>query len=562
MKLLWKLKYAIAVIAIASVVACAEEPLDVSSDLETEAIENPDYEVIRSMGYQTEGIVEEDEFYVVEGDILLRKAIVDSLRRSPMTRQVHYADGIYGIITLGREDGIRVKITSDNIPDPELRNDVRAAIDIWNAVPNCPVYFHKIELVMLRHNVNVTMDNMTAIASATPPNYGTPGDMITINTNIKTILPDSLQRIYALVHEFGHILGLGHTDLANTSFELQHIPGTPDWDAGDEDEDSVMFAFAGGRKWGDWEWDQWGELESGRFTAGDLAAIQSLYGTPIWSSEIVGLDATWPTSRPTYTVNVGTNLIDPEVSWYVNNTLRQSGSSLSFTPTSLPLGAVTLKAKVVYGEHESETTKTIIVADPVISGSNDPEMNTEVTYSIPTTLPVGVTFTGWTVSGSGYTVTGGLYNPTLTISFSEHNNYTIFANFSMPGDTFYFVSKTIDLTSLNPLATPTILANKDQMTTWGETVIFHVGSPQAGVTYQWISSGVTVPNQTGSSLILTAPSQSEGWGLPEDPGEIILLSLPTPGFRVRCRAVGSQSQTSAWSNEIFVPFNEHGMLYF
>jgi hypothetical protein len=71
MKPLQTLKYAVAATAVVFIVACTETPSEIpASSTERETIENPDYEIIRSLGYQTEGIVEEEDMYVVEGDIL------------------------------------------------------------------------------------------------------------------------------------------------------------------------------------------------------------------------------------------------------------------------------------------------------------------------------------------------------------------------------------------------------------------------------------------------------------------------------------------------------------
>ncbi len=42
-------------------------------DLEAEIIENPDYEIIRSLGFITEGIIETDDSYIIEGDIVFDK---------------------------------------------------------------------------------------------------------------------------------------------------------------------------------------------------------------------------------------------------------------------------------------------------------------------------------------------------------------------------------------------------------------------------------------------------------------------------------------------------------
>ncbi len=57
-----------------------------------------------------------------------------------------------------------------------------------------------------------------------------------------------------------------------------------------------------------------------------------MYGTPIWSSEIVGPDACVSGECGVYTLELGTNLIttDLNVKWYEHNILRQNSTSLSY----------------------------------------------------------------------------------------------------------------------------------------------------------------------------------------------------------------------------------------
>ena len=85
---------------------------------------------------------------------------------------------------------------------------------------------------------------------------------------------------------------------------------------------------------------------------------------------------------------------------------------------------------------------------PQISGPELPYFDVQCSYNIPTTLPPGVTFNGWSISpSSGYTVSGGLNNRNLNITFSTPADYTVSANLILPDSTPFAVTKTVHVSS-------------------------------------------------------------------------------------------------------------------
>lgn len=541
MEITQSFKQATIAMVVVFIAACAENPLDIPvSKTEVYGVENPDYEIIRSLGWQTENIVEEEELYVVEGDVLLYKSYIDSLKIMPATRQVGYADD-GRTISGGRENGIRVKITSHNIPDAAWRQAVREAVEIWNNVENCPVYFYKIENEILPHNVKVDMDNTPAIADATPPYNGKPGSLIRINSNIDWYNTTHEQKVNILVHEFGHILGLGHTDLANTDYSLSHIEGTPDWSAGQRDQNSVMRHNTAGEERGDVS--SWNG-----FSAGDLAAIQAMYGTPIWSQEITGPLTAYASVPTTYSLNIGTNLTQLNIKWYVNDVLRQTGSSRTFSLVSPPQATLILRAVVNYAGVNYEASKRISVADFTINGPGSTTLNTDVTYTVvPDVLPAGVTFIGWTVSPNTYTTTNGLANRSLKVKFTGTTAtvYNITANFRLPNGSNYTTSKGVTVTPPPTPPAPVIstsgyilddreasaLGKSGQKVYWvqpyGSFLTVMVSKPVSYATYEWRASYTPPYSATGSYINITLPSY-------------------TMLFPVECRA-SSTSGSTGWS---------------
>lgn len=187
---------------------------------------------------------------------------------------------------------------------------------------------------------------------------------------------------------------------------------------------------------------------------------------------------------------------------------------------------------------------------PAISGPDSPAPNTSVTYSIPTVanMSTDFTFTGWTVAplNSGHTITGGTNSRTLTIKFTTARTYTLTANFTLPGGGTHSATKTVTVTT--PPTVPTISANKTALRYYNESVTFTVSSQQPGVTYEWQKDSMTLPNETGPTLVITA-NPPPGWNGNSPP--VVIIS---PRFTVRCRAINGSGLASDWSNQVRIGF--------
>lgn len=507
------------------IISCTED-LNVEKLTQSNGVDPVHLAMIESMGFSIEGIIEEDDSYVVEGDMVLMKADLDSI--GPATRQKRWKH----LITNGRESSIRVSTVA--LYNDKWKAALVEALTAWNHVPNCNVHFHFVG--NWAGEVNVHVNNLIkGVADAALPSAGGfPGIQIRINTSFDG--PDGIceshaSKVAVMVHELGHILGLGHTNPDESG--MSHIPGTPtiDWD-------SIMNQGSYSRPWGNGPGQQ-------TFSRGDLAAIQAMYGTPIWSSEITGPDVCWPSLVPaTYTLNLGTNLItdDLDVKWYAGFGIRESGTSFSFTPHVLSTGSVTLRAVANYGGVNYESRKVVTNSTPEVSGPDSPPVNTFVDYSVPSALPGGVVFNGWMVKGGtegvDYLVSGGVSNFTLSIKFLTKKVYSPSARYTLPDGTIHNVRKTLDLL----LSTPVVSADRTDITT-DESVWFSVNNPQSGVTYEWENNGTVVEGENGPTLELSG-------------GSIYLDSAiqaaPFVGaLSVRCRAHRGTA-VSNWSNSVVV----------
>ncbi len=161
-KPLRKLEYAIGAMTIMFIVACTVDTLEAPvTNEEADVSENPDYEIIRALGLRTEGIVEIEDYYIAEGDIVVSKEYVEELRRTSKTRQAYY-DSPIPMDVVGN---IAVYI------EPELNDGSSdswyyatiAALNEWNAIANCAIEFTVVTFpyprnVIVRRNPEVDFD--------------------------------------------------------------------------------------------------------------------------------------------------------------------------------------------------------------------------------------------------------------------------------------------------------------------------------------------------------------------------------------------------------------------
>ncbi len=99
---------------------------------------------------------------------------------------------------------------------------------------------------------------------------------------------------------------------------------------------------------------------------------------------------------------------------------------------------------------------TVIEFNPEISGPDKPPFNTEVTYETPTSLPPGVTFDEWEISPNTY-VADDLSNPTLEVKFILPTEYTITANFILPGGETRSVEKVVKVPEFASITGPYVV---------------------------------------------------------------------------------------------------------
>lgn len=190
---------------------------------------------IFTMGLDTTFISEWGNYYIVEEDILICKDSLENL--PPMTRQYkcNYTATIAQLITVGADNTID---TTTN-----WREAIREVIKIYNENSGLELVYSEIN-----PDIRITkgyIDGSYVCAAGTFPTYSQrSGNKVVINTHfykdIDTYLSLS-QKVFLMMHEIGHNLGLRHTDAAaegNANVGLIKIQGTPE-------EDSASFMNSG-----------------------------------------------------------------------------------------------------------------------------------------------------------------------------------------------------------------------------------------------------------------------------------------------------------------------------
>ena len=192
--------------------------MDVSSKdviLETEF--ERDLELITLAGFNTDGVIDMGDSYLVEGDIMLEK---DILRSTPQTRQAY--NSTYG---LALNSVPYTVYTPSSIPT-KLRDAVVLAINEWNSIIGSNVKFRHTTSSSGTIKISTFTDYSGTIAWAYVAQNDKPGKEVSFNLNYSHYSTNQMKAV--IMHELGHTVGVKHTDWQNNGETgVKNIPGTP-----------------------------------------------------------------------------------------------------------------------------------------------------------------------------------------------------------------------------------------------------------------------------------------------------------------------------------------------
>ena len=226
------------------------------------ASRDPDRSVLEGMGFRRDMIVDQGDYFLVEGDIRISRK---SLRGRAGAAKQYYTTNT---VTLTNAASIIVDVSG---LESSWKTAAMAAISEWNAWWFAGIVLH-MDTSSVSADITMTMDNLTpnncagyiAIGMGDFPSDGKPGATIRFN-NAATSCLSGAQKKWNAVHELGHTLGIRHTnwyDIGESSspYGTIHVPGTPTGN----DANSVMNGNAGFSSWNG-------------FSSGDLQTIMFLF---------------------------------------------------------------------------------------------------------------------------------------------------------------------------------------------------------------------------------------------------------------------------------------------
>ncbi|MDL2212462.1 zinc-dependent metalloprotease [Bacteroides sp. OttesenSCG-928-J23] len=259
--------------------ACSNEEVECSQEYNQS--NDIDYiSIIKSMGFSLENLIEEEEQFIVEKDIVLIKEDLLFYANEPITRQAQHKN----LVSKPNQNDIKVKIHSST--PYSWYNGINQAIAAWNNIGSSI----KMKLVTTSsYDIEIKAqnkgeNNRVAATGTYPSGNGKPGSTININSYYDYL--STGQKAYIIVHELGHNIGFAHSDVLNTG--ESNIPGTPLASPTNPDIiASVMYSKSGGRNW-----------DTEQFTMYDKYAAWTLYN----DSRVEGPTYLPPNSNAHYTL--------------------------------------------------------------------------------------------------------------------------------------------------------------------------------------------------------------------------------------------------------------------
>jgi hypothetical protein len=205
---------------------------------------------LEGQGFDREKIVQKGDLFIIDSDIVISKADLESRVADASKPETEHRRGPY-LVSNTYNSNIRVYI--DPAVPAAWVTATTGALANWNNITSTRLGFTRVTSAS-QADIRVFMgfENASWIARAyLPASNGRPGVSVEINSNYNSL--PATQKLFAITHELGHNIGFYHTNQTTGTL----IPGTPTTDA-----NSVMNSFV---------------LNWNGFTSADVNATRILY---------------------------------------------------------------------------------------------------------------------------------------------------------------------------------------------------------------------------------------------------------------------------------------------
>ena len=315
-------------------IGCQNESVMDNSNLLNPALSNDDKAIIQQLGLDINTLVDKGDYYLVEGDIALKKELLKHyLRESEIfsDKELTLKQGIAGnnrLVSLAKVKNMTIR-TDASIPTSGIGSDwrtaVQTAVNAWNNVPGSCVNYVYTTAATADITVKRTYENSDNIAWTGLPSNEIPANEIYVNSKFDSYV----YMANTMIHEMGHSIGLLHSHATPESQGGILIPGTPQ-----VDPISIM------------SYDRDRSLLPG-FSANDIAAIRYLY--PNNSQITASAQSICPNELITYSFTGLTLTYPISLTWQaISNAAFVSSQGTSATFRTIGNGFIRVRANVNY----------------------------------------------------------------------------------------------------------------------------------------------------------------------------------------------------------------------